>query len=64
MYFVLALLCTDLDTNCSLRVYPDIQPSYQACFETKQEINRKLWEYKPDNASSLKTWCFMIPEDT
>ncbi len=64
MYFVLALLCTDLDQMCMIKAYPDILPSYQACEVTKQTVNKKIWEFAPDNASSVKTWCFALPEDT
>jgi len=47
-----------------IKAYPDILPSYQACEVTKQTVNKKIWEFAPDNASSVKTWCFALPEDT
>lgn len=64
MYFVLALLCTNLDQECMIKAYPHLLPGYEACLIVKNDVENKLWEYAPDNASSVKTWCFMIPEDT
>jgi hypothetical protein len=64
MYFVLALLCTDLDEQCMIKTYPNLLPSYEACLVTEQTVINNLWKFAPPNASSVNTWCIALPEDT
>ena len=44
MYFVLALLCTDLDEQCMIKTYPNLLPSYEACLVTEQTVINNLWK--------------------
>ena len=63
MYVILALLCTDLGADCNVKIYPHIMPNYEVCAVTKESVHKKLWEFAPDNASKVSTWCIAIPED-
>ena len=64
MYVVLALLCTNLDQECMVKTYPNIIPTFETCLNIKEDVNKSLYKYAPDNASTIKTWCIVIPEDT
>ena len=64
MYVVLALLCTNLDRACMVKTYPNIIPTFETCLVIKESVQKKLFQYAPDNASTVKTWCIVIPEDT
>ena len=63
MYYVLALLCL-VDEECIVKAYQTILPTYESCIITKEGIHKKLWKHAPENAASVKTWCFSLPEDT
>jgi len=64
MYAVLALLCTSLDKECMVKTYPYIIPTFEACLSIEKNVNKSLWKFAPENASTIKTWCIVIPEDT
>ena len=64
MYVVLALLCTSLDAECMVKTYPYIIPSFEACLAVKEDVNKSLYKFAPENASTIKTWCISVPEDT
>jgi hypothetical protein len=63
MYFVLALLCI-ANEECMVKAYPHLLPTHESCMEVKNSVHRKLWEFAPDNAESVETWCLSIPTKT
>ena len=46
-----------------VKAYPHLLPTHEACMVVKHDVHRKLWEFAPDNAESVETWCFSIPTE-
>jgi len=63
MYYVLALLCL-VDEACMVKTYPHLLPTYESCMIVRTDVEKKLWEFAPDNAESVNTWCFSVPTET